>query len=185
MKEIFEKYLDKILPCILQAMNDEIETVREISMRAAQAIINEYTSKSLFKILPVIENGLFQDNWRIRSSSIQLLGDILDNIIENNKENNDISSKENKEKIDIIEPNSILLNALGFEKRAQILASVYISRSDVSSLVRQKAIVIWKTVVHNTPKSLREILPILIELIIQYLASKNIDIKQAAETALG
>lgn len=33
--------------------------------------------RSLPLLLPAVEDGIFNDNWRIRQSSVELLGDLL------------------------------------------------------------------------------------------------------------
>lgn len=34
-------------------------------------------TRSLPLLLPAVEDGIFHDNWRIRQSSVELLGDLL------------------------------------------------------------------------------------------------------------
>lgn len=36
-----------------------------------------FGSRSLPLLLPAVEEGIFNDNWRIRQSSVELLGDLL------------------------------------------------------------------------------------------------------------
>lgn len=54
-----------------------------------------------------------------------------------------------------------LVEVLGQEKRDKVLASIYIIRQDSSGLVRQLSVHIWKALVHNTPRMVKEILPTL------------------------
>ena len=61
----------------MQALADEAEFVRDTALRAGQRIVNMYAETAIELLLPELERGLFDDNWRIRYSSIQLLGDLL------------------------------------------------------------------------------------------------------------
>jgi hypothetical protein len=42
-----------------------------------QALSKKYFFRSLPLLLPAVEEGIFNDNWRIRQSSVELLGDLL------------------------------------------------------------------------------------------------------------
>ena len=64
-------------PPLMKALADESEFVRETALKAGQRIVHMYAETSISVFLPELEKGLFDDNWRIRYSSIQLLGDLL------------------------------------------------------------------------------------------------------------
>lgn len=68
-----------------------------------------------------------------------------------------------------------IINALGVERRNRVLAGLYMGRSDTQLVVRQASLHVWKIVVSNTPRTLREILPTLFGLLLKFLASTCAD----------
>lgn len=68
-----------------------------------------------------------------------------------------------------------IISALGVERRNRVLAGLYMGRSDTQLVVRQASLHVWKIVVSNTPRTLREILPTLFGLLLKFLASTCAD----------
>ncbi|GKB30517.1 ribonuclease H-like domain-containing protein [Tanacetum coccineum] len=56
---------------------DENESVREAALGAGHILVEHYAISSLPPLLPAEEDGIFNDNWRIRQSSVELLSDLL------------------------------------------------------------------------------------------------------------
>lgn len=82
MPEAFQSHLDEVLPAILDGLADENEGVREASMSAGRTLVDVYAESSIVLILPAVELGLCNDNWRIRQSSVELLGSLFYKVIE-------------------------------------------------------------------------------------------------------
>ncbi|KAL1923463.1 uncharacterized protein VTP21DRAFT_8443 [Calcarisporiella thermophila] len=199
----FQPYLGRIIPPILLGLADESEYVREVSLKAGRMIVFSYASKAVDLLLPELEKGLFDDNWRIRQSSVQLVGDLIFRITGQNKttatplvQTGDdaagaaLSTEESAEADDEDAGNvesirRVLLEVLGKERRDRVLSALYIVRSDVSGVVRQASLQVWKAIVSNTPRTIKEILPVMMGMIIQSLASPTYDRRAIAARTLG
>lgn len=78
-----------------------------------------------------------------------------------------------------------ITKVMGEERVHSILAALYMIRFDVNTAVRQKTLSVWKSLVNNTPKTLREILPTLMATLISCMGSTNLDKRQVAARTLG
>lgn len=180
----FASYISQVISPILQALADENEFVRETALLAGQRIVNMYAETAIQLLLPELERGLFDDNWRIRYSSVQLLGDLLFKIIgvtgkmttESGNEDDNFGTEQSHKAI---------FDAFGEDRRNTILSGLYMGRSDVSLQVRQASLHVWKVVVSNTPRTLKECLPVLFSLLLGGLASNSSDRQQVAARTLG
>nr|XP_014345196.1 PREDICTED: translational activator GCN1 [Latimeria chalumnae] len=182
--EKFIPYVGPIIPCILKALADENEFVRDTALRAGQRIISMYAETAIALLLPELEQGLFDDLWRIRFSSVQLLGDLLFHISGvTGKMTTETASDDDN--FGTAQSNKAIIAALGLERRNRVLAGLYMGRSDTQLVVRQASLHVWKIVVSNTPRTLREILPTLFSLLLGFLASTCPDKRTIAARTLG
>ncbi|KAM5453626.1 translational activator of GCN4 [Microsporum canis] len=174
----FAAYLSRIIPPILVGLADEVESIRETSLRAGRLLVKNFSTRSIDLLLPELERGLANDNYRIRLSSVELIGDLLFNLT-------GASASDGDEEIDsAIQAGQSLLEVLGEERRNKVLSSLYICRCDTSGLVRSAAINVWKALV-ATPRTLKELVPTLSQVIIRRLGSSNMEQKVIAGNALG
>ncbi|OLL26067.1 Translational activator gcn1, partial [Neolecta irregularis DAH-3] len=180
----FQPYLARIIPPVLSGLADESRDVSDQSLRAAKMIVANYAFKSVDLLLPELERGLFDDNWRIRQSSVQLIGDLLFKITGINTKT-DIDLAEDDDAGVTETQKTALLDILGKERRDRLLAALYITRQDSSGLVRLSALHVWKAMVSNTPRMVKEVLPAMTSIIITNLASSNEEHRTVAAQTLG
>lgn len=176
----FANYLGKIIPPILSGLADDIESIRETALRAGRLLVKNFAVRAVDLLLPELERGLADDSYRIRLSSVELVGDLLFNLT-------GITGKEDTEDMDeenVKEAGASLREILGEEKRNKILSALYICRNDTAGAVRSAAISVWKALV-STPRTLKELVPTLTQLIIRRLGSSNMEHKVIASNSLG
>jgi hypothetical protein len=175
----FASYLNRIIPPILSGLADEVESIRETSLRAGRLLVKNFATKAIDLLLPELERGLADDSYRIRLSSVELVGDLLFNLtgISANTEQDEVEDGAQQ-------AGASLLEVLGEEKRNKVLSSLYICRCDTSGLVRTAAVNVWKALVAS-PRTLKELIPTLTQLIIRRLGSSNMEQKVIAGNALG
>lgn len=175
----FASYLNRIIPPILSGLADEVESIRETSLRAGRLLVKNFATKAIDLLLPELERGLADDSYRIRLSSVELVGDLLFNLtgISANTEQDEVEDGAQQAGVSLLE-------VLGEEKRNKVLSSLYICRCDTSGLVRTAAVNVWKALVAS-PRTLKELIPTLTQLIIRRLGSSNMEQKVIAGNALG
>lgn len=177
----FSPYLTKIIPPILAGLADVDEDIRETAIKAGRLIVKNYAKKAVDILLPELETGIFDTNYRIRLSSLELTGDLLFQVTgisgksELGEDQVDHSSEINKSLIDV----------LGQERRDRVLSSLFICRSDTTGIVRSAAVDIWKALVANTPRTVKEILPTLTSIIVKRLAANDESQRAIAASTLG
>ncbi|KAL4925909.1 putative translational activator [Aspergillus undulatus] len=175
----FAPYLSKIIPPILAGLADDVDSIRETSLRAGRLLVKNFSSKAIDLLLPELERGLADDSYRIRLSSVELVGDLLFSIT-------GITAKTEaeEEEEEAAQAGQSLLEVLGEERRDRVLSSLFICRCDTSGLVKTAAMGVWKSLVAS-PRTLKEMVPTLSQLIIRRLGSSNMEQKVIASNALG
>ncbi|KAL6771130.1 hypothetical protein ACKKBF_B34035 [Auxenochlorella protothecoides x Auxenochlorella symbiontica] len=185
MPAAFRVHLARVLPVVLLGLADEAEGVRDAALSAARVAVDLYATSALELLLPAVEAGIMNANWRIRQSSIELLGDLLFKVAGTSGRIQQDLQNEEDEGISVEAHGRAIAEALGNERRCQVLSLLYMARSDEAFGVRGAALHVWKTVVTNTPKTLGEILPALMAQVIRSLADPAEDSRAAAGRCLG
>lgn len=150
-------------------------------------------------LLPALETAIADEAWRIREASMRLLGDLLHRLAGAksaiNYEADDVPAdaleEEAQQAMSAASGSTsagvreAIEVALGRARHDEVLSALYIARADVTVNVRTTAWRVWKSVVSNTPRLLREMLPTLTDAIIMALASVQQDRQLAAGRTLG
>lgn len=154
----FQDFVPEVMPVVLASLSAESEGVREVALRASEVCVQMFAATHTALLLRPLEDGLYAQDWRIRCSSTQLLGVLLERLLRGCE---GLVAAEDLMQTEV----------LSIERRSFILASLFIVRSDENPAVRQQAAQAWKRVVTHTPRTLKEILPILTRRIISNLAT--------------
>ncbi|KAF8959922.1 armadillo-type protein [Flammula alnicola] len=177
----FQPHLPKIIAPILGGLSDTEEYVREAAMRAGRMVVTNYSSKAIDLLLPELESGMFDPGWRIRQSSITLVGELLFKVSGISGKASELEEEDVAAEATTAESSRrALLEVLGQERRDRILAALYLVRQDGVVVVRQASIQIWKALVHNTPRTVREILPELVNQILSLISSDEFEQQETA-----
>ncbi len=103
----------------------------------------------------VVFQGMFDADWRIRQSSVKLLGELLYlvgdtkavGLADENDEGDNVMGAGGVARV-----SASIRSHIGDAGTDHVLACLYIARSDVAIAVRQNALQIWKAIVTNTPR---------------------------------
>jgi len=192
MPDAFRSHLDQALPAVLGGLADDSEGVRSAALAAARTAVDLYASEELEALLPAVESGATAANWRIRQSSVELLGDLLFRVsgiggraradggggggaaaaAPSSAPSAAALGNDDEQEGHAVEAHGAAITAaLGADRRAEVLGLLYLCRSDVAQPVRGAALHVWKSVVANTPRTLSEVLPAIVDAGVAALAS--------------
>jgi HEAT repeat protein len=179
----FTPMLDAALPALISGLSDDNELVRDVGMRAGRVMIKSHGRVHFNKILPILQEGMRDDDYRIRLSSLMLLGDLLSMIGGTTVLRTDGDTQDDIRKAEKAQAQLTL--TLGIEIRNRHLSDIYLARSDSAHDIRMTAIQVWKTIVSVTARTLRQILSVLVIRVVTDLASGDPERTEVAGKCLG
>ncbi|PWN28930.1 ARM repeat-containing protein [Jaminaea rosea] len=192
----FGPYVSRIITPILNGLADVSDSVREMSMRAGRMIIGSFSKDAVDLLLPELEQSMFDDTPRIRQSSLSLCSELLfrlggisgkNTLAAEADEGGEGEDGEVPEQ-SVVVSNSVqsrLKNVLGEERFVRTMATIFCLRQDPAFNVREAASGSWKAIIVNTAKTIRELLPMIIDLIIRSLSRDGEDQREIASRTLG
>jgi hypothetical protein len=188
MKEQFSVYLDRCLPLVLFGFSDESESVREVALRAGKAIISVLGIKYCNELASLLITGVFDGDWRVRFNSLQLLGELVFLVGEVKAGMSVLDEGDEDEEGENPGSSKIIFRIrerLGKSLTDEVVSAIYIIRSDVAVAVRQHALLIWKSIISSTPRTLVEVMPTLINLLVSKLCSEEEDLRVIIGRSIG
>eukprot|EP00656_Telonema_subtile_P052849 TRINITY_DN7467_c0_g1_i2.p1 TRINITY_DN7467_c0_g1~~TRINITY_DN7467_c0_g1_i2.p1 ORF type:complete len:2342 (+),score=823.11 TRINITY_DN7467_c0_g1_i2:10-7035(+) len=183
-------FMQEMLPLVVQGLADDAEPVRDISMQVACRLIEAFCHEAKEMMLPVFFEGLFHRNWRIRMSTVELIGILLAQLTGNPIANLRGEGLVGDDDVTLIgalseSSNEAMIESLGLPMYHNIVAALYIMRSDENTSVGHMAHRVWRTITENTGRMLQQIFPMLIEKVIDFLSDSDIEKQQLAGRSLG
>ncbi|KAG9005891.1 translational activator of GCN4 [Tulasnella sp. JGI-2019a] len=178
----FTPYLSRIIRPILDGLSDLEEMVRTASMKAGRMVINHYSNKAADLLLPELLTAMFSESARIRLSSVTLIGELLFKL---SGISGQVELEDDEDHHGADASRKALADVLGKDRRDRVLAAIYLIRQDSVNTIRQASVHIWKALVNNTPRTVRDVLPSLVNQIIELLASSGPDQQEIAAATMG
>ena len=205
-------YLSQLVPPLLRGLADQLEDVRDHSLKAGRRIVRGYATIAVDLLLPELEQGLWNPSWRIRLASVELVGDLLlellgkgdsnsvadrmkalaiapgnesdGNAAEGEAREAEAVRDEATQEGNYVETNLRNLEVLGTARRDRVLSAIFVCRADVVGTVRQAALDTWLAIIQNTPRAVKLILPTLVVMLVRRLGDEDEELQTNAARAL-
>ena len=176
-----EPLLERIFGIVLRGLADETDEVRTSSIEAGRALLSRFAQSKLDLFVPQLEAGVFSSAWRTRFSSLQLLGELLNLCGTVGAAAAAVDGDGNASNLQ----EERLAQTLGQDRFDRVLASLYVIRCESNATVKQKALLVWKGAVSNPPRTIKRIMPFLMDIVVRCLGSSNADLRETAGRTLG
>ncbi|KAJ2857508.1 translational activator of GCN4 [Coemansia erecta] len=171
--------IDLLLPALLGAIHNDAWRIRHSAV--------ELLGELLLRVAGISGKQAERDREAARALIFAKQNTADDEADEADAENDAGESDGEAEEDAAIASNlrEILSQKLGLDRCQAVLAALYVARSDVSAMVRQISFTVWKSLVNNTPRTVRECLPRIMDIVLIGLAAESFDRRTTAARTLG
>lgn len=181
--------LERLLPELLRAMGEKSWRIRQAATRLLGDLLLVVAGarperSDLFGVSENSKIEVEDETERENDGDVSIGGDEGDSETDENDESF-TSPEEAAAAMSVESTMKAIEEVLGTAKRNEVLAALYIARCDVSVHVRQTAMQVWKSVVSNTPRVLKEIMPSAVRQIVDGLGDEDDERRGAAGKTLG
>lgn len=146
----YEGLVYKTIETIVESISHEKEKLRNLAIKSIKILIHNYLKKNIELLIAPFFEGAVSENRTKRNSSLILLGDVIDILIE---------EAGNKEDV--------------YTNYPRLFSIFYIMKNDSIGEIRLTANNIYKTFVDNTQRCLKHIYADLIECFINLYSREN------------
>ncbi|KII62653.1 Translational activator GCN1 [Thelohanellus kitauei] len=181
----FRMYVSVVTPFIIRYISDQSSVVSHAALLAGQGLVKAYGNSALEYLLPDLENGLKDacSNNRIGSLNLMretfytLAGLHISDDVKESSQNDEINSDEVLEKF---------FSQVSTGIKNRFISLIYISRCDFDPNVKSISFKIWKIIVSKAGLTsvLLEVLPTLIEILLDYLDSGHSHQRELCDNCL-
>lgn len=175
MPGAFEKHLHDVLPIVLRGFSDPNEYIRDSAERAGNAFVVQYYNTSVELLLPALERGLLDENFRIQETSLDLIDTLLGKIV---------LGGQNVGIATIKDPEGVLVRRIGEQHTASVLSTLNILKSYKNKEIAQKAAVMWKNFVGKPNKFIIQYLAVFMAKLLGLACSAALDSREMGDAAL-
>ena len=162
MQNHFIKYVKDAIEQVVESISHEKERIRNLAIKSLKIIIQNYLQNDFQVLLNPLFEGSLSENPNKKNSSLILLGDIIQMLINDEKLTRDFI----------------------YENYSRIFSLFYIIKNDDNSEVRDTAKNIYKTFIPNTQRCLRIIFKDLHECFIELFSREQESIRGLATNGL-
>ncbi|KAL0222397.1 hypothetical protein RCL1_002251 [Eukaryota sp. TZLM3-RCL] len=168
----FMRFVSESIPVIFSSFHSDVEFVRTTSVSAIKSFIKHYIApQSAFipLFVKLISEALTHYSWRSRLCAVSVVFDFF-LAAGNLKLKRESELQEVTLSYDEV---ALIQNSLGTDTYEALMSRLLFVKCDENAMVKQIALTVWKSLVRNTAKFIREIFPIFVQNILLALLGEQ------------